>query len=386
MSDPLSRMGKRPTGDQGGLYGVKVRAGGVEDSAVSRAPDETYDASLTAALPAIAAGLGAINAVYAVLHPVLLVGTARLVMTPVAALSALAFGLTFAVLRARRLPSHLAHPVAAAMLVVVVAGSVTHMVLVEQPRQTTNLMLVLVGAGAVLLSLRWLLAVMYLTWGAWVVGAFLVGPRPQWPHFVVGLLGATALSAVVNHLRRAGVRERAEAQDAAEAAAVRDHLTGVANRRGLAMVGAQLVEQARRQGDAVHCIFVDIDGLKRVNDAFGHGAGDEVIVAVAEALREVTRATDVVTRWGGDQFCIVGPGPGMAPLELERRVRDSVSRHSPVPPEVWNARVSAGGAMLAPWDAGTLETLLGKADQEMYLRRSLRKENAASSVRPATSE
>jgi hypothetical protein len=64
----------------------------------------------------------------------------------------------------------------------------------------------------------------------------------------------------------------------------------------------------------------------------------------------------------------------MPPLELERRVRDTVVLAADVPAEVWPVRVSAGGAMLAPWDSGTLETLLGKADQEMYLRRSLRRE------------
>jgi diguanylate cyclase (GGDEF)-like protein len=190
----------------------------------------------------------------------------------------------------------------------------------------------------------------------------------------------------VNHSRRTNVRELADLRAAAEAAAVRDHLTGVANRRGLAMVGSQMVEQARRQGDAVHCIFVDIDGLKRVNDALGPAVGDVVIVAVAEALRSATRGTDIVARWGGDEFCVVGPGPGMAPLELERRVRDGVVLASEVPAEVWPVRVSAGGAMLAPWDSGTLETLLGKADQEMYLRRSLRKEAGALPHRRAAAE
>jgi diguanylate cyclase (GGDEF)-like protein len=200
------------------------------------------------------------------------------------------------------------------------------------------------------------------------------------------MAGATLFAAYVNHLRRANVRELADLRAAADAAAVRDHLTGVANRRGLAMVGSQMVEQARRAGDAVHCIFVDIDDLKRVNDTLGHAVGDDVIVSVAEALRSVTRATDIVARWGGDEFCVVGPGPGMAPLELERRVRDTVAEHDPVPAEIGPVRVSAGGAMLAPWDAGTLETLLGKADQEMYLRRSLRKEGAAPSPRAATAE
>lgn len=353
---------------------------------MSPTPDEPYDVALLAALTALAAGLSVMFGAFAVLHLVLLDGTPRTVMAPTAAATAFVFAAVSVFHHLRTVPARLAHPVTAALVVLVLANSVGHMVLVGEPRQTSNVMLVIVGAGAVLLSLRWLLAVLYLTWGAWTIGAFVVGPSEVWPHYVVGLASATLVSLAVNHLRRTSVRDLAESRASAAAAAVRDHLTGVSNRRGLAMMGTQLVEQARRQGDAVHCIFVDIDGLKMVNDALGHAAGDEVIVAVADALRSATRATDIVARWGGDQFCVVGPGPGMSPLELERRVRDGVARHEPVPAEVWPVRVSAGGSMLAPWDAGTLETLLGKADQEMYLRRSLRRERKAPTPREATAE
>ena len=367
-------------------YGVKVPVPGVERISVSSTPDQSYDTAATAAVPVLTTGLAGLLALFAVLHVVLLDGTPRLVMVPLAAASAVLCGLGALALRVRRLPDHLSQPLTAALVLLVLANAVTHMSVVGEPRQTTNVMLLTVGAGAVLLSQRWLIATLYLVWGAWAVGAFLVGPAQSWPHYVVGMVSATALSFVVNHLRRAAVRDLAESRAGAEAAAVRDHLTGVANRRGLAMVGAQMVEQARRQGDAVHCIFVDIDGLKTVNDALGHAAGDDVIVAVAEALRSVTRATDIVARWGGDEFCVVGPGPGMAPLELERRVRDSVVLQAPVPGNVWSVGVSAGGSMLAPWDAGTLETLLGKADQEMYLRRSLRAEGRPHPRRPAAAE
>jgi diguanylate cyclase (GGDEF)-like protein len=354
-----------------------VAIGRVESVGVSLTPDETYDAAVTAVLPGLAAGLAVLFAVLAPLHVLTLDGTPRVVMTACAAASAVVVGAFAVVVRRHRLPDHLSQPATAGLLLVAIANAVTHLVLTEQPRQSTLVMLVVVAAGAVLLSLRWLAATLYLAWGAWGVGAFLIGPTERWATYLIGMCGATLLAVFVNHLRRADVREVADLRAAADAAAVRDHLTGVANRRGLAMVGSQMVEQARRQGDAVHCIFVDIDGLKRVNDALGTAIGDEVIVAVAEALRSATRATDIVARWGGDEFCVVGPGPGMAPLELERRVREGVVLASEVPVEVWPVRVSAGGAMLAPWDSGTLETLLGKADQEMYLRRSLRKEASA---------
>lgn len=341
---------------------------------MSPTPEETYDAAVAAAVPGLAAMLAGLLVVFAGLDLVMLDGSLRPAVTGGTLAGAVVLGGIALAVHRRPVPRQLAHPAAAGLLLVVAALSVLHLALTGEPRQTTDLMLVLVGAGAVLLSLRWLAATLYLVWGGWAVGAFLAGPARAWPHYVVGMVSATLVALAVNHLRRSNVREVATSRAAAEAAAVRDHLTGLANRRGLAMVGAQIVESSRRQGDAVHCIFVDIDGLKRVNDELGHSAGDDVIVAVAEALRSATRATDVVARWGGDEFCVVGPGPGMAPLELERRVRDHVVLTDEVPAEVWPVRVSAGGAMLAPWDSGTLETLLGKADQEMYLRQSLRKE------------
>jgi diguanylate cyclase (GGDEF)-like protein len=358
--------------------GVKRATGAVDQVSMPLTADDRDDAAVQASLAHVAGGLAVVLATLAVVPmPALGVDQQSAALAGSLGGSSLALGALALVARRHPVPPQLAHPVAASALVLVIGNAVLAMVVTGQPRQTIGAALAVVAAGAVLLSWRWLAATLYLAWGLWGLGAFVIGPRAHWLHHAAALAGATVLAGAVNWLRRTDVRREGEARAALDAAAVRDQLTGLANRRGLAMVGAQMVEQARRQGDAVHAIFVDIDGLKAINDAFGTAVGDEVIVAVAEALRGATRGTDVVARWGGDEFCVVGPGPGMAPLELERRMRDHVELAPEVPDDVWPVRVSAGGAMLAPWDSGTLETLLGKADQEMYLRRSLRKERAA---------
>jgi diguanylate cyclase (GGDEF)-like protein len=137
-----------------------------------------------------------------------------------------------------------------------------------------------------------------------------------------------------------------------------------------------MIENARRQGQAVHSLYVDIDDFKAVNADAGDGAGDEVLVALAEALKTSIRATDTVARWSGDEFVVLGPGTGISPLELERRLRSHLSQVSPVPESVWSARVSIGSATLVPWDEGDLTALISRAEQDMRLRRTLRRQRS----------
>jgi diguanylate cyclase (GGDEF)-like protein len=280
----------------------------------------------------------------------------------------------------------LAHPAAAAIVLVAVAVTVIQLVVTGDPNQTTLILLLVAGSGAALLSLRWLAATLYLTWGAWGAGAVLVGHSDHWPRHVVAMTLATGFAAIINALLRRMVRELAESRAAAEAGAVRDDLTGLSNRSGLALLGAQITEHARRSGDAVHCIFVDVVGLTTVNEKLGHDAGNDVLCSVAEGLRRVTRAADVVARWEGDKFCVLGPGPGMPPVELERRLRAILLSDPFIRAGVWIPWVSAGGSVLAPWDSGTLDTLLGKADHEMFLRRALRRESPPSTPWRASAE
>jgi diguanylate cyclase (GGDEF)-like protein len=263
--------------------------------------------------------------------------------------------------------------IAVGMVLVPAGAGVLGLVLSDDVTWSLAVLVALALVGTSVLSTRWVVAGVYTIWVGWLAG-IAAADLPDWP---LGWLGAgaviTAAGVMATVSRRRMAERLGELAATAAQASVRDPLTGLVNRKGLSMMGQQIVENARRSGDAVHCVYVDIDQLRHVNEVMGSEAGDEVVVAIADALRSVTRGTDIVARWGGDEFCVIGPGPGMSPMELERRLRERVLLSPPVPVDVWEPKVCAGGAMLAPWDSGTLDTLLGKADQEMYLRRALRR-------------
>jgi diguanylate cyclase (GGDEF)-like protein len=168
--------------------------------------------------------------------------------------------------------------------------------------------------------------------------------------------------------------EIARADRSAGLHAVTDPLTGANNRRGLERLALPMIEHARRQGEAVHCLFLDVDEFRSVNDQVGRERGDEVLVGVHDALLASIRGTDVVARWAGDQFVVLGPGTGVSPLEMERRVRGHLAADRPLPAEAWPGNVSIGSATLVPWDEGNLDSLLGRAEEDMQLRRSLRRQ------------
>ncbi len=159
----------------------------------------------------------------------------------------------------------------------------------------------------------------------------------------------------------------AEQELAAHHLAVDDELTGLANRRGFRLLAAQALALCAREGLSASVSFIDIDGLKAVNDHHGHAAGDALIVAVAHALRKNLRQADVIARLGGDEFAVVLAGAVGDEPEIARRILESVSGttvrvhddHLPV-------SVSVGVANVAPDSPQELEVLLGRADAAMY--------------------
>lgn len=139
-----------------------------------------------------------------------------------------------------------------------------------------------------------------------------------------GRTGA-ALHAAIERLRASlleGERQRAELHELA----THDQLTGLLNRAAATEALARDLAGQDRHGRRTMVLFVDLDGLKQLNDVHGHEAGDAALVLVAEALRATTRASDAVARYGGDEFLVVGSVEETAEVEaLAERIRRRIS-------------------------------------------------------------
>jgi len=105
---------------------------------------------------------------------------------------------------------------------------------------------------------------------------------------------------------RAALRTK-EAKDALATEAATDALTGLLNRSQLEPRACQLVALARRHGHRLACLMIDLDHFKVVNDTYGHAAGDAVLVEAARRFRQVTRASDAIFRYGGEEFLALLP-------------------------------------------------------------------------------
>ena len=113
--------------------------------------------------------------------------------------------------------------------------------------------------------------------------------------------------------------ENARLHRLVEQQALIDSLTGLANRRSLEDTLRSELARAARFGDELCVVFADLDYFKRVNDLYGHAAGDEVLKAFATALHETVRESDFAGRWGGEEFALVLTGTGASGRRASRR-------------------------------------------------------------------
>jgi diguanylate cyclase (GGDEF)-like protein len=144
--------------------------------------------------------------------------------------------------------------------------------------------------------------------------------------------------------------------------ATTDPLTGLANYRRLVDALEGEIQRSRRTGRPFSLMLFDLDGLKKINDTYGHLIGSQALCRVANVLRVNSRAIDTVARYGGDEFALILPETGLnAAQEVARRICDRVARDGELP----SISVSVGVAAYAQ-DGETLEALVGAADKALY--------------------
>ena len=208
-----------------------------------------------------------------------------------------------------------------------------------------------------------------------LIGCVVVSRR--WPSTAatdwdIASLAALAIGVSLLWLRLRSIDEAAELTSQVRALATRDRLTGILNRHGIDEHLPQLAGMARRARVSVLAMFVDIVGLKHINDEQGHLVGDAVIVTVARALAASVRSSDIVGRWGGDEFVVLGLGSGLQPEEFRNRLLDQFHA-SGVENTVGDLDVTVGMALMS---ADTLDTeaLISHADADMYARRRVQRD------------
>jgi diguanylate cyclase (GGDEF)-like protein len=152
-------------------------------------------------------------------------------------------------------------------------------------------------------------------------------------------------------------RQRAVRERARELAtlAFLDPASQVANRRYLEQELFKQIEQHAKFGISFGIILADLDGLKNINDTYGHMAGDAALLTVAKTLSGCFRGSDVLGRWGGDEFLAILPGI----------TKDILADNSERCRALLGVTISVGVAMNAPGDS--VKSLFDRADQNLYI-------------------
>jgi diguanylate cyclase (GGDEF)-like protein/PAS domain S-box-containing protein len=147
-----------------------------------------------------------------------------------------------------------------------------------------------------------------------------------------------------------------------------DPLTGCMNRRSFFETAEELIAKTRAEGGHICCLMTDIDKFKTFNDTYGHAVGDQVLVQVARVLKAALRPSDILCRYGGEEFVAVMPDMDADQAEaVLARLLQSLQQ---LPPEPGRRRIPSGsfsaGIAVFPRHGSTLEKLLSRADKALY--------------------
>lgn len=163
--------------------------------------------------------------------------------------------------------------------------------------------------------------------------------------------------------------ERARLLAAMRSQSLMDALTGLYNRSAFFALTERQVRIANRAGRAFIMVFADVDRLKQINDTAGHAAGDHALQQVAALLRATFRGSDILARLGGDEFAVLAVDAGEDIERLKARLLRNLATRDASGDLGYTLSLSVGAAYYTPGSPFSIEALLARADEDMYLHK-----------------
>ncbi len=268
-----------------------------------------------------------------------------------------------------------ANPVAFSIALAAVGVSLSNLGATGEPLFTGPLFLFLAATSMLFLERRWFIGFSLTAIGLWLLVGLKVYSNQEWPYYVLSVLFVVGITAWLFFSRYSTLKRLTQFQlqdekrrelllgrvdHAYKSSAelmeltVRDPLTGAYNRRYLSRLRKEVEVDDRKWA----AVLIDMDGFKKINDEFGHDAGDKALQKMAHFIRRQGRAEDRLIRIGGDEFLILIQVKSSEEVgHIAKRFREIASREAPY-------AFSMGSAYKRPYEP--LEELLHRADRAMY--------------------
>jgi two-component system, cell cycle response regulator len=188
-------------------------------------------------------------------------------------------------------------------------------------------------------------------------------------YMVKGELDARLLSRALRY-----AMERHRMQEVLRNESLIDELTGLYNRRGFLTLAGNHVKLVERTRTPFALVFVDLDGMKQINDSLGHSAGDRALIETASLLQKCIRQSDVVARLGGDEFVLLLTAANDTTERVVRaRLQQQLNACNAQPDRAYKLSFSIGIVLETAQQLATLEQLMARADALMYEQKQAKK-------------
>jgi diguanylate cyclase (GGDEF)-like protein len=226
------------------------------------------------------------------------------------------------------------------------------------------------------------------SWGlTWLIVRMVLGHADMGSAFWISLIVPLPLSLVIGGACCYLVASLEQAWGTVNEMAMQDALTGLSNRRRFVPAARRELDLALRHRQNLAIVLLDVDHFKAINDAFGHQHGDTVLVEVARRCQRALRTTDLLARWGGEEFIMLLPNtPPPQARQLADRVREAIvcAPHIRIDGADVLVTASLGAAGITQGQILSLDELITRADKALYQAKSAgRNQVAMSDAYPA---